>query len=75
MKREKRPNVTEGKWEVEGSWIENPIDVYDHPKKGLCVWFPDYCSRGGIDIPVFTDGDGHVPIWCSGLKFIRKVGD
>jgi len=52
---------------------ENPIEIYNHPEKGLCVWWKDFSPTGGLDYPVSTNGDGHIPIKCSSLRFLRKI--
>ena len=44
---------------------EQPIEIYDHPERGLCVWFDDYAPG---DSTLFS-GNGHVPVLMSGLLF------
>ena len=65
-------NIVEGTYIVIDGEEEKELEVYDHPEKGLCVWFNDY-SAGSIDQPVSTDGDGHVPVSCTNLIFKNKI--
>ena len=65
--------ITEtGTYSAEAHGERMDIEVYSHPVKGLCVWILDY-APGGIDTPVTTNGDGHVPVAYSGLTFHQKV--
>ena len=67
--------TSEGVWLIEHQdGTQQTIDVYEHPIKGLCVWFRDYEPGGSLDVPTSTDGDGHIPINCSPLKFLYKTG-
>ena len=66
----------EGKYMARGVWAEDRdervIDVYIHPIKGLCCFSEDFGSGGtGVD----EKYDCHVSVQCSGLKFIRRIGD
>ncbi len=43
------------------------IEIYNHPERGLCVWFDDYAPGNST----LFSGNGHVPVHASGLTFVR----
>ncbi len=48
------------------------IEVYHHPVKGLCCFQEDFGSAGtGVD----DRYDCHVSVQCTGLTFVKRVGD
>lgn len=63
----------EGIYLAKGVWGDNnpeEIDVYHHPKKGLCCWANDYGGEGnGID----DETEGHNSVTFTGLEFISRV--
>lgn len=65
----------EGVYLVKGAWgsqTPTKIDVYHHELKGLCCFQEDFGSEGtGVD----DRYDCHVSVQCTGLTFIKRVGD
>ncbi len=75
LDREQLPKVqgvylAKGIW---GDWRESlPIEVYEHPIKGLCCFSEEFGSAGtGAD----EEHDCHVSVQCTGLEFISRIGD
>lgn len=42
------------------------IEVYDHPERGLCVWYDDYAPGNST---LYCES-GHIPVNASELKFL-----
>lgn len=65
----------EGVYLVRGVWGYNEmseIEVYHHPKKGLCCFSEDFGSGGtGVD----DTTDCHVSVQCTGLEFVKYLRD
>lgn len=68
--------VREGNYLARGVWgdwrVAQEIDVYEHPIKGLCCYAEDFGSAGS---GVNGETDCHVSVQCTGLEFIKRVGD
>lgn len=73
VKNYKKVDPTPGFWVVKDVRGESYIaEVYDHPIKGLCVWFEDYApGNAGYRGICTDDNDGHIPLGCTEYEFLR----
>lgn len=61
-----------GWYELKDGEFGDIIEVYMHPVKGLCCFSEDFGSGGsGVD----DSCDCHVSVQCTGLNFIKRIGD
>ena len=65
--------IREGVYLVEENLSgSDEIDVYMAGPKGLACFKDDF---GSIGTEIGSEWDGHVSVYNTGLKFIRRVGD
>ena len=73
--KENYPTRT-GVYLVSGAWGDmepRPIDVYVHPRKGLCCFSQDFQMNPPNDGD--EANDCHVSVQFTGLEFISRVGN